>query len=94
MRKEYKKIKEAGDSGHTDQNELDKSCFQHDITYGDFKDLPWKKASDKVLRYEAFNITKTPKYDGCQSGLAPMVYKFLDKKSATHKGTGINSENR
>ena len=22
------------------QNELDKACFQHDMTYGDFKDLP------------------------------------------------------
>ena len=26
--------------------------------------------------------------------MASIVYKLCDKKSATHKGTGINSENR
>ena len=25
------------------QKELDKVCFQHDVTYGDFKDLPKKR---------------------------------------------------
>ena len=38
--------------------------------------------SDKVLREKAFNITKNPKYDGYQRGLASMGYKFVDKKSA------------
>ena len=32
------------------------------MTYGDFKDLPRRKASDKVLRDKAFNIAKRPKY--------------------------------
>ena len=32
------------------------------MTYGDFKDLPRRKASDKVLRDKAFNIAKKPKY--------------------------------
>ena len=31
---------------------------------------------------KAFNITKNPKYDGYQRGLASMAYKFVDKKSA------------
>ena len=52
-----------------------------------FKDLAKKTASDKVLWDKAFNITKNPKYDGYQSGLASMVYKFFDKKS---KGGGVN----
>ena len=31
------KIKEIGDSRYIYQNELDKTCFQHDMAYGDFK---------------------------------------------------------
>ena len=46
-----------------------------------------RTASDKVLRDKAFNIAKNPKYDGYQRGLASVVYKFLDKKSA---GRGVN----
>ena len=45
--------------------------------------------SDKVLRDKAFEITSNPKHDGYQRGLASMVYKFFDKKSA--KGIGINT---
>ena len=56
--KERKKIKETGDSRNMYQNELDKACFQHDLTYGDFKDLPRKTASDKVLRDKSINIAK------------------------------------
>ena len=63
------------------KNELDKACFQHDMAYGDFKDLKRTTASDKVLRDKAFNIAKNSKYDGYQIGLASMVYKFFDKKS-------------
>ena len=33
------------------------------MAYGDFKDLVRRTASDKVLRGEAFNIAKNPKYD-------------------------------
>ena len=56
------------------------------MTYGDFKDLARRTASDKVLRDEAFNVAKNPKYDGYQRRLASMVYKSFDKKSA---GIGI-----
>ena len=38
--------------------------------------------SDKVLRDKAYNIASNPEYDGYQRGLASMVYKFFDKKSA------------
>ena len=40
------------------RNELDKACFQHDMAYGDFKDLAKRTATDKVLRDKAFNIAK------------------------------------
>ena len=35
----FKKFKETGDSRYTYQNEFDKSCFQRDMAYGDFKNL-------------------------------------------------------
>ena len=86
-----------GDSRHIYQNELDKACFQQDMAYGDFKDLPRRTASDKVLFNKAFNIGKNPKYDGYQRRLASMVYKFFDKRSAlfTDKpacGSGVKSK--
>ena len=76
------KFKETGDARYIYRNELDKACFPHDMAYGDFKDLAKRTASDKVLRDEAFNIAKNPKYDGYQRGLASMVYKFFGNKTA------------
>ena len=78
------KFKEIEDKNYIYKNELDKACFQHDMAYGDFKDLARRTASDKVLRDKAFNIAKNPKYDGYQRGLASMVYKFFDKKPASN----------
>ena len=86
-KKRIKKFKEAGDSNYIYKNELDQACFQHYMAYGDFKDLERRTAFDKNLRDKAFNIAKNPKYDGCQRGLASMVYKFFDKKL---KGSGVN----
>ena len=83
-------FKETGDTSYIYKNELDKACFQHDITYGDFKDLKKRTASDKILRDKVFNIVKNLKYDGYQRGLASLVYKFFDKKSA---GGGIVNNN-
>ena len=44
------KFKKTGDTGYIYKNELDKACFQHDVAYGDFKDLERRTAYDKVLR--------------------------------------------
>ena len=33
------KFKQTGDSRYIYRNELYKACFQHDMAYGDFKDL-------------------------------------------------------
>ena len=44
-KKRIQKFKETGDSRYIYQNELDKACFQHDIAYGDFKDLARRAAS-------------------------------------------------
>ena len=83
------KFKETGNSRYIYKNELDEACFQHDMAYGDFKDLARRTAADKGLRDEAFNIANDLKYDGYQRELASMVYKFFDKKTA---GSGIKSK--
>ena len=82
------KFKGTEDSRYIYRNELDKACFQHDMAYGDFKDLAKRTAADKVLRDKPFNIAKDPKYDAYQRGLVSMVYKFFDEKTA---GSGIKS---
>ena len=65
-RERIQKFKETRDSICIYRNELDKACFQHNMAYGDFKDLARRFAADKVLRDEAFNIAKDPKYDEYQ----------------------------
>ena len=77
------KCKETGDLRYIERNELDKVCFQHDMAYGDIKDLVRRRASEKVLCDTTFNIAENPKYDGCQRGLVSMVYKIFDKNSAS-----------
>ena len=74
---------QTGDRNFIYKNELDKACFQHDIAYGKTKDLVKRTQSDKVLKDKAFKIASDPKYDGYQRGLASMVDKFFDKKSAS-----------
>ena len=86
-KKEFKNLKETGDTNYIYKNELDKACFQDDMAHGDFKDLARRTASDKILRDKAFNIAKNPKYDGYQRGIASMVYKFFGKKAA---GISVN----
>ena len=88
-KKRIQKFKETGDSRYVDQHELDKVCFQHDMAYGEFKDLTRRTVSDKILRDKAFNIAKNPKYDIYQRGLASMVYRFFDKKTS---GGAIKNE--
>ena len=56
------------------------------MAYADFKDLTRRTPSDKVLRDKTIDIAKNPKYDGCQRGLASMVYNLFDKRSS---GSGV-----
>ena len=71
------KFKETGDKSYIYKN-------------GDFKDLKRRANCDKVLRDKAFNIAKIPKYDGYQRGVAYMVYKFFNKKSASLTNKSIS----
>ena len=63
-KEKIQKLKKTGDTNYINKNELGKACVQHDMAYGDFKDLKRRKFSNKVLRDKAFNIAKNPKYDG------------------------------
>ena len=72
-KKRIQKFKETGDTYYIYKNELDKARFQHDMGYGDFKDLKKRTTADKVLRDKAFKIVCDQKHDGYQRGLASMV---------------------
>ena len=47
------------------------------------KHLPSRTTFDKIFHAKAFNIAKNPTYNGYKRGLAAMVYKSFDKKSAS-----------
>ena len=72
--KEYKNKKHPEDSWYIYQNKLDKACFQHEMTYEDFKDLTKRATFDKILCNKVFSIetkaTKNSKCDGYKRGFA------------------------
>ena len=80
------KSNQTGDTNYTYKNKLDKTCFAHDAAYSDVKDTKYRTAADKILRDKAYEIAKNLKYYGSQRGLASMVYKIFDKKTA---GSGV-----
>ena len=83
------KFMQTGNTNFIYKNELDKTCFQHNMPCGKTKDLVKRTQSDQVLKDKAFKIASDSKCDGYQRGLALMVYKFFDKKSS---GSGIVNE--
>ena len=52
------KFKETGDTNYIYKNELDKACCQHDMAYGDFKDLEKRTFSDKILKIKHLILQK------------------------------------
>ena len=78
IKERIQKFKETVDSRHIYQNKIDKACFQHDMAYGDFKDLARRTASDKILCNKAFYFVKTPKYDKLQRDLLHWLTNFLN----------------
>ena len=93
LTKNKERIEKFMQPGKTDfiyGNELDKTCFQHDMAYGKSKDLTKKTESEKVLRNKAIKIAVDPKYNGYKRGLASVVFiKFFDKKSS---GSSVDAE--
>ena len=83
---------QTGNTDYIYKNKLDKACFQHDMAYGKSKDLIKRTQSDKVVKDKAFKIANNRNYDGYLIGLASMVYKCFDQKSASLdkcSGSGI-----
>ena len=78
-------FKETEDSRYIYQNKLDKVCFQHSMAYGNFKGLTRRTVSDNTLHDKAHDVPKNFKYDGCQRGLALMVYKCFDSFSKLYE---------
>ena len=70
------KFEKTVDSRYIYQNELDKACFQYNMTYGDFKE----QLLIKFWTIKHLILIKINKYDGYQKSLASMVYKFFNKK--------------
>ena len=56
------KFMQTGNTNFIYRNELDEACFQHDMAYGKTKDLAKRTQLDKVLKDEAFQIARNPKY--------------------------------
>ena len=44
---------QAADKNYIYRNDLDKSCFQHDMAFEEYKDLKRRTQSDKILRDKA-----------------------------------------
>ena len=68
IKKEFKYKKNKEDTKYIYRNELDKSCFQHEKTYGDFNNserrtVPDKVLNDRILIFKILNISQSPKYD-------------------------------
>ena len=56
-KRRIQKLKVAGgDSHYIYQNKLDKTCFQYDMTYGDFKDLHQRTASHETKKTKIQSI--------------------------------------
>ena len=70
------KFKETGDSQHSYQKKLDKTCYQLHIAYGNLKDLPRKQVLIKYCMIKHLILLKIRKNDRYQKGLASIVYKL------------------
>ena len=71
------KFIQTGNTNFIYINDLDEVCFKHDTAYVESKDLVKRTESDKALRDKPLEIASDPKYDGYQTGLVSMVYKFF-----------------
>ena len=85
------KFKETGDTKYIYRNELNKACFQHNIAYGDFKDLAIITASDKVL----IILLKIQDMMDIKKELLLWFRRFFDKKpiSLVDTSTAVSGVN-
>ena len=58
-KEEIQILKEIGDSQYIHQKKLNKACFQHDVAYGDFKDLTRRTTFKKYCVINHLILLKT-----------------------------------
>ena len=63
------KFMQARNKDYIYKNDLDKTCFQHNMADGKYKDLAKRTESDKVSADKAFKIANNANYDEYQRGL-------------------------
>ena len=80
LKKSIERFMQTRNTDFIYRNDLDKTCFQHDMVYGKSKDIANGTQSDRLLIDKPFKIASDPKYDGYQRGLASMAHKFFDEK--------------
>ena len=73
------KFKEMGDKNYIYKNKLDKACFQHDMAYGDFKDLARRTASDKVSEINRLILLENLNVMDIKGGLLLWFTNFVIK---------------
>ena len=59
------KFQGTAESSYICRNEPGKACFQPNIAFGDFKNLPRRTASNKALYNKTFTIASNPQSDRC-----------------------------
>ena len=55
---------QIGNTNYIYKNDLNRACFQNDMSSGKYKDLNKRIELDKVLREKVFEIASDPKYNG------------------------------
>ena len=83
-------LKETEDSWYIYRNELDKTCFQHDIAYKDSTELQRRTTYNKGLRDKGFKIASNLHCHGYQRWLTSIVYKVFDKKAGDIQGMKLD----
>ena len=88
--KSIQKFRETGYFKFSIWNELDQTCFAHDATCSDRRNLAIRTISVKILKEKAYEIALILKYDWYQKELASIVFKFFDQK--TGSAASVNEE--
>ena len=74
------KFKETGNSRYIYQNKIDKACFQHDMAYGDFKDLTRRTAFVKYCVIKHLILPKPRNMMDIDVNLLQWFINFLIKR--------------
>ena len=76
-RKNIQQFKETGDSRYIYKNQKDEACFQHDMAFGDFKDVARGTASDKILREKHLILLKIRNMMDIKEVLLDKICKYM-----------------